>query len=519
LEVYYAASRSSPVERVVESLAALLSVRRHPIMRQRVTFLDTFDGRVHRAGASLILTSDGAGRLLQWRKGELRLQCAVDKTAQFAWDLPKGAARQRIESVVEMRRLLPLAQSEHSGVLLDVLDQTRKTIARLSIISGRARSPKRRSPWRPLRTFLTVNALRGYDEQCRETVAIIDSRPGLERWESALQGHVLRAIGASAPHDQSRFNVALDLKVRADVGARRLHRELLRIMLVNHAGICADVDSEFLHEFRVALRRSRSLLAQLKAVLPQAQVDYFKSELSWLGQMTGSVRDLDVLLLSLRAPSNALDADQQRALIERLEHERGRAQQGLAAQLKGARYRELVRQWKQFLARRPGATPAEEHASASFATVVSQRARKLYRRTLVAIERVNGETTAHELHRIRIDAKKLRYLIDAAASFLDRDDLAVALRALKQLQAVLGDFHDACVQASWLDRYAGSLNETTPAAVMARQAAQALAVAASRRAAQLRKPVNRQLMRFGESSARSAFERLFRTEPHILTAQ
>jgi CHAD domain-containing protein len=512
LEVRYAARRDWPVERFVESLAALLTVRRHAIARQRITFLDTFDGRVGRAGACLTLTTDAGGNRLQWRQGNLRVGCVLGDVVQFAWDLPPGSMRQRIEPVIEMRRLLPLAEAEQEGVLLEVMDESRKTIARLNIVAGRARVPKRRSPWQAFRPFLTLNALRGYDEHCAGPIAIIDSRPGIERSELALQGHVLSAIGASSPHDVSEFCVELEPMVRADVGALRMHRELLRIIVANHTGVLTDLDSEFLHDFRVGVRRSRSLLGQIKDVLAQAEVDHFKGELAWLGQITGPMRDLDVLLLGLRSPSKALSEDQQRAILAQLEQERARAQQALAEQLTSERYRLLVRQWKHFLSQDPRVKPGDGRGALPLVTVVSQRAWRLYRRTLSGAEHVSSDTPAQELHQIRIAAKKLRYLIDAAASLYDPKDLASVLRALKRLQSVLGKFNDAYMQASWLRQYAGALNETERDVTLVRQAAEALAELADQRTQKMRKPVNQQLLRFGESANRVAFERVFHTK-------
>jgi len=509
LETRYAARRDWPVERLVENLAALLTVRRRPIKRQRITFLDTFDGRVGRAGACLILTADAGGNRIQWRQGHLRVGCTLGGMAQFAWDLPQGSVRQRIEPVIEMRRLLPLAEAEQEGVLLDVMDETRKTIARLSIVAGRARAPKRRSPWQPFLPFLTLTALRGYDEQCAGPIAIIESRPGIERSVLGLQGHVLRSIGASSPQDVSVYCVELDPMVPADSGALRMHRELLRIITANHAGVLTGLDSEFLHDFRVGVRRSRSLLGQIKGVLPQAGIDHFKAELSWLGRITGPVRDLDVLLLGLRSPSKNLNEDQQGALLVQLEQERARAQQALSEQLTSERYRRLVKGWKEFLSLDPRVPPDDGCGALPLVTLVSQRVWRLYRRTLSAIEHVRNDTPADELHRIRIDAKKLRYLIDATASLYDPDDLVIVLRALKRLQSVLGEFNDACVQASWLRQYAGGLDEAGGGATLVRQAAEVLADLADRRTEKLRKPVNQQLLRFGESATRVAFERVF----------
>jgi CHAD domain-containing protein len=512
LETRYAARRDWPVERLVESLAALLTVRRRPIRRRRITFLDTPDGRVGRAGACLTWTADADGNRLQWRQGNLRVGCALGGMVQFAWDLPQGAVRQRIEQVIEMRRLLPLAEAEQDGVLLDVLDQTRKTIARLDIVAGRARAPQRRSPWQPFQPFLTLNALRGYDAQCAGPIAIIESRPGIERSDLALQGHVLRAIGASLPQDVSAYRVELEPMVRADIGSLRMQRELLRIITANHAGVLTGLDGEFLHDFRVGLRRSRTLLGQIQGVLPQAEVDHFKTELSWLGRVTGPARDLDVLLLGLRAAAKTLNEDQCRLILARLEQARAEAQHALAVQLTSERYRLMANRWKEFLCRDVPVYPGDGCGALPLVTVVSQRAWWLYRRTLSGIEHVRSDTPAHELHRIRIDAKKLRYLIDAAASLYDPADLTIVLRALNRLQSVLGEFNDACVQASWLRRCAGMPHETERDAALVRRAAEALADLADRRAEELRKAANQPLLRFGESATRVAFARVFHIE-------
>ena len=64
-------------------------------------------------------------------------------------------------------------------------------------------------------------------------------------------------------------------------------------------GTIADVDSEFLHDFRVAVRRTRSLQRQLEPVFPPEPLAHFRSEFRWLQQATGPVRDLDVHQLDL----------------------------------------------------------------------------------------------------------------------------------------------------------------------------------------------------------------------------
>lgn len=509
LETRYAARRDWPVERLVESLAALLPVRKRALARQRITFLDTADGRLGQAGACLTSTADGAGNRVQWQYGNQRIGCTVDDAPQFAWDIPQGSMRQRIESIVGSRRLLPLAHAEQDGVLLEVMNETHKTIARLGIVAGRARGPKPRSPWQPYPPFLTLNALRGYDEQCAGPIAIVESRPGIEGSDGTLQAHVLRAIGATLPQDVSAYRVELEPMVRTDAGMLRMQRELLRIIGANHAGVVANIDSVFLQDFRVGVARSRALLGQIEGALPQTDVDHFKSELAWLDRITEPAHRLDMLLLGLRSPAKGLDDAGRHLILAAIEHDREIAQHGLSAQLTSERYGRFIECWQAFLSQEPRGTSAEGCGALPLMTIVAQRAWSLFQLTLSGIERVRSDTPAHELHQIHGNATQLRYLIDAAASLYDPDNLAIVLRALGRLQAAVGEYSDACARAVWLRQYGKGIDETVRDATVVRQAAEVLADLAELRSSELRKPMNQQLLRFGESAIRNAFERVF----------
>lgn len=395
------------------------------------------------------------------------------------------------------------------------MDESRKTITRLYIVAGRARAPERRASWRQFHPYLTLDAFGGYDDQCAGPIAIIESRPGIERSDHTLQGHVLHAIGASLPRDVSAYCVELDPMVRTDVGAPRLYRELLRIIITNHAGVLSGLDSESLHDFRAGVRFGRSLLGHIEGMLPQAEIDHFKMELARPGRITGPARDLDVMLLGLRSRSKHLDEEQQGAILAQLEHERAQAQRTLAEQLTSERYRQLVERLQQSLAQDACARPGGGCGELPLVTVISRQAWRLYRGTLTVIEHVRGDTPAHELHRIRADVKELHCLIAAAASLYDPDELSVVLWALKRLQSVLGEFNDARVQANWLRQYAESMGETVLDPTLVRQAAEVLADVADGHMKELRKTVNKQLLRFGESATRAAFERVFHNEPLI----
>jgi len=54
------------------------------------------------------------------------------------------------------------------------------------------------------------------------------------------------------------------------------------------------------------------------------------------------------------------------------------------------------------------------------------------------------------LHALRIQCKKLRYLMEFFSSLFPRKKINVLIEQLKKLQGNLGDFNDLCVQEDYL---------------------------------------------------------------------
>ena len=310
----------------------------------------------------------------------------LSQPVSFAWDLPEGPLRQSLTPVIGVRRLLAQADAEEHGSLLDVLDGRGKTVARLRIESGQARSLMTRSPWQPLPTIVTLTGLRGYEDVYARLMPVIESRPGVTSCADGFHGLVLRQVGAPEPRDGSSPHVDLPHTVRADVGARQIHRALLGILVANEPGLRANLDTEFLHDFRVAVRRTRSLLGQIRNVFPADAVEHFSTEFSWLGRLTGPPRDLDVLVLTLeRAPTQTptADIDPLMAFLDQAQQQEHRA---LVDALDSDRYRRLLSEWQAFLERPVAVEPEARNGgtasggSGLAACVASQQANRRQRR-------------------------------------------------------------------------------------------------------------------------------------------
>jgi len=102
--------------------------------------------------------------------------------------------------------------------------------------------------------------------------------------------------------------IGLSPDMPASLAVRKILSGLFDVMEANEAGLLADDDTEFLHDFRIAVRRSRTALTRLKGILPEQASEHFRPEFAWLGDVTTPLRDLDVYLLNFDVYQSALPA-------------------------------------------------------------------------------------------------------------------------------------------------------------------------------------------------------------------
>jgi CHAD domain-containing protein len=226
---------------------------------------------------------------------------------------------------------------------------------------------------------------------------------------------------------------------------------------------------EDIHQARVAARRLRSDLKTLAPVLDAVWVRHARAELQWLGGLLGQVRDVDVLTehLAARGGEAPIDVAGRTGLRSRLEDQRRDASRELADALSSDRYCNLVDRLHAASLRPPlvglvsasgvGSPAASQPAGVALPDLVGIPWDKLRRQ----VRKAGRHPDAHQLHRIRIRAKQVRYASEAASPVVGRAAQRTA-RAAEDLQAVLGEHHDSVEAEVWLRRAAGS-GECLPA--------------------------------------------------------
>lgn len=451
-------------EAALAAVAATFRVQAEPPETRTTTYLDTFDWRLHRAGGTLAAEPlRGGGVTLRWSGlgGRPRRHLRAARVPAFPTDLAPGPFRDALAEITWVRRLLPLATLAAESAETRVLDERDKTVARLRFTAaGRALAGDAAPPaggGEPLAPSLELLPVRGYPEAGEHLAALLAATPELAPADGSELGELLAAVGREPRDYSSKLALSLDPAMRADQAAHAIHRTLLATLEANEEGVRRDLDSEFLHDFRVAVRRTRSALGQIKGVYPPAVRERFAGELSWLGRATGPTRDLDVHRLEMdgyRAELPAAVRPHLEPLGAYLERHQREEHARLVEALDSPRYGELVAAWSAFLAAEPPGGADAPSAGRPVREVASERIWRAWRRLRKRGRRLDDSSPDAALHRLRIDAKKLRYLIEFFRSLYDPGELGKPLRALKKLQDNLGAFNDLAVQRRALGRFA-----------------------------------------------------------------
>ena len=225
----------------------------------RLTWLDTFDWRLHQAGLTLVhavgsrvsdytLTGDdgdqisGAASSVRW--------------PALASALPPGPLRARLEPVTSIRALLPVARAVSTVRQLRALNDDLKTIAWLTVEHMSLPGPDPAS----LPARLAVTAVRGYQSQADRIIRALTEAGGLTPAAQSPLDAVLAAAGRRPGDYTGKVNVELTAAMPARCAMQTVLLALLDTLEANVPGTMRDIDTEFLHDLRVAVRRTRSAL-------------------------------------------------------------------------------------------------------------------------------------------------------------------------------------------------------------------------------------------------------------------
>ena len=373
--------------------------------------------------------------------------------------------RDRLAGLLEERALLPVVCVRSTVRSLAVLNGDDKTVVRLALEGGEAVLGRGRRV--ALEPRLTVEPVLGYDRDHARTLRVLRERLGFRPAAQPLFDEAAVSAGRRPEGVSSKPRVALARGTRTDEAAAAVLARLREIAEANVPGTLDDLDTEFLHDMRVSIRRARSVLRELRAVHEPRARQRLRDELKWAQQLTGPVRDLDVELLewaelaALLAPERGRELEPLRRLLAR---RRAAELATLRRGLRGERFAAALEAWGTLPPDPDGANGARP-----IEVVAGERIRKVYGRMVRDGSAIDDASLAEALHDLRKRGKELRYLLELFGSPFPASVVKPMIATLKDLQGVLGRFQDRAVQIELLhevrDELAGE--QDGPAALMA----------------------------------------------------
>lgn len=304
----------------------------------------------------------------------------------------------------------------------------------------------------------------------------------------------LQDSGAKPSPGGSKLATVLGLSDGPAASAKRRREATMSEVLQEQARSCLDVlldhdpairigdpDPEHIHRARVATRRLRSVLRAFaplvsgKPAVPgkpdvpgeagDSRPTWFaelSEDLKWFGGTLGTARDADVRLQSLErdcATLPSLDSPGAAALLGAAREQQASSHQDLLDAMATGHYLELLRELEALASRAGSGLP---EVPVQFWSMLSQPAAEgmpslaqhQWRSARKAVARLGDKPADDQLHTVRIQAKRLRYMAEVAAPVVrrpeDRRAATSTARAAAALQDVLGDLHDAVVREQWL---------------------------------------------------------------------
>ena len=427
-------------------------------------FYDTFEWLLYNHGAVLEVHEENQSCRIYWRadqQSSLRIQLGLKEVPQLAKDLPDSDFRRQLQSVISVRELTPRIKIKIKRLPLVVLDKNEKVVVRINF-DEHWYFPSKTRAGTVLGKRITIKPVKGYTDNFSEVEAFFLPMQLREAQDNIVK-LALAASGTSTTEYSSKLNLILDPDMPAEQALKRILLRLLEIMQQNAAGSIRGKDIEFMHDYRVSIRKTRSALTQIESVLPQGVIVKYNKFFSGLGKLTNPIRDLDVFLQKLESYQKCLRRPQRDNLIPLrayLERNRAVAQKHFVETLKTQEHRDQIREWREYLENPEPTNPPLDNTQRPVDELAGELIWDMFQLALEEGNAITDDTEAEALHELRKTCKKLRYLMEFFQSLYPARNIRELIQAMKGLQDNLGVFNDLHVHAGILKKFIRESNDS-----------------------------------------------------------
>ncbi|EDY84507.1 CHAD domain family [Verrucomicrobiia bacterium DG1235] len=303
-------------------------------------------------------------------------------------------------------------------------------------------------------SLLALHATPGLEEQAQRLAAILEKSLKLQPAPASLLDWACETAGLGASPLTPLQALKLDPADSVQKSVSTIAKLMVEAARETEEGIIADVDTEHLHDYRVSLRKLRSVLSLIKGAYAQDETRRLKELIGNLAKSTNRLRDLDVYLLEADTYRSLLPDSLQpglKSMFRDFKSERNKELQSIQRHLQSKTYRDAMESLSQSFTRND--MPKGKQSDFPIGLVAAKEILLHHKRISKMGSALNAQTPDKKVHKLRIECKKLRYLLEVFESLFPADAIKTITQQLKGLQNVLGLFNDYCVQQASLAHY------------------------------------------------------------------
>lgn len=280
-------------------------------------------------------------------------------------------------------------------------------------------------------------------------------------WQKLAKGKA-RLEAFLTPREYSYREFARKNKKRAATNGQDPAKDILKALQHQskrlrdlEPGVRTGLDDEFLHQFRIALRRSRAVAESLQEVTGDKPLARSVKQLKHQVHATGPLRDLHVFMQDLPGLCGAHD-ELKTALETWAITEAHHEHKTLVKQLESKGYREAIHEWEDLIHSGAFRKLAGRLTRQDINKAVEQHVKTFNRQTAELLH----DSPDENIHNLRKQLKRIRYLME-----LDTKSWKDALKTLKERQKLYGRFQDLRVQIELISRFRKQAPDILPAAI------------------------------------------------------
>ncbi|WP_461423747.1 CHAD domain-containing protein [Ketobacter sp.] len=432
--------QSDSLAKLADALAGKYHLNSESSQAEHLLIVDDFVNHIIRSGC--LLVRQGETYQLYSEEAET-LEFSSKKPFHFAADIAESEFRQRLRSLISVRKLDAVQEFDLQRQFLTLRNADDKAVLKMELLTTLNRQ------------ILLLKPVRGYEKALKQvTMQLIAMKA------ESCEGNLPQVLLTLSDYQISNYSLRPQLNLPQDILARDAVAEISLTMLSvarqNEMGILHHCeDTEYLHDYRVCLRKVRSLVSLLKGVFPQAVFLELKKRLGLLAGKTNKLRDLDVYLLKqddyqARLPDNLRDGLP--AMFSDFSLQQKRARRAVKTWLQSEAYASEINAITGIF-RDVGTLPETDLSHQSLQTLIKKKSRKCFRKIGEMGVLITPETEDEEVHELRKECKKFRYLLDFFGPLLQHDKVPEMAARLRKLQNTLGKFNDYSVQQDALMQY------------------------------------------------------------------